>query len=73
MSAAGAPQHHRHPLRRMAGHRRPHERLSNGYLYQFAALLFLLIIVVNVALGSVSGLLPLPVLAICAPWLIAQR
>lgn len=73
MSAASAPHHHGYPWRRVTHHRQAHEPLSEQHPYEFVALLFLLIIAVNTGLGSLSALLPYPVLAICAIWLISKK
>jgi hypothetical protein len=43
---------------------------SERHTYEFVALLF---IAVNASLGSLSGLLPYPVLSLCAIWLITKK
>jgi membrane protease YdiL (CAAX protease family) len=73
MSGISAPHHHGYPWRRVTHHGQAGEALSARHPYEFVAWLLLLFIVVNVGLGSLSGLLPYPVLAICAIWLITKK
>jgi CAAX protease family protein len=73
MSTEIAPQHHGHPWRRITHHKQAHEPLSERHPYEFVALLALLVLAVNGGLGSLSALLPYPVLAICAIWLITKK
>ena len=66
MSGVSTPHHHEYPWRRVTIHRYPSEALSARHPYEFAVSLFLLMIAANAGPGSLSGLLPLPELAIRA-------